>query len=130
MNIRYVLKDKNTGEIHFKWYSIKQIEEGVFFLFDIGNYDIISRDRHTNQEDSEGEHIYENDIIQRHLGNSVTTSIIVYCERHSALVRQRIGEYRNGMDDGNYDFLDKKTISSNIGFKIIGDKHKTPELLK
>lgn len=64
MKIRYAIKNKHTGVIHFKWYTITQIEVGLSKLFDTENYDIISRDRFSGMTDINGREIYENDICK------------------------------------------------------------------
>lgn len=65
IKIRYVLKNRNTGKIHYKWYTIEQIEkEGLSNLFDIENYEIISRDRDIGLLDKHGDSIYDRDILK------------------------------------------------------------------
>ena len=64
IKIRYALKNKNTNQIHFKWYTISQIEEkGLSKLFDIENYEILGRDLKTGWVDRNNKDIYNNDIV-------------------------------------------------------------------
>lgn len=70
MKFRYVIKNKHTQVVYFKWWTIKQIEaEGLNGLLDMENYDIIARDRFTGKQTSafsalERQDIYENDIVE------------------------------------------------------------------
>lgn len=62
--LRYVLKNKHTGKIHFKVYSIEQIErEGLKGLFDIDNYEILHRDQSTGLQDSNERTIFNGDSV-------------------------------------------------------------------
>lgn len=64
MKYRYSLRNKHTQEIHYKWYTISQIETaGLKHLFDIENYDIISRNAFTGLTDSNNEDIYSGDEL-------------------------------------------------------------------
>ena len=64
LKFRYVVKNKHTGVIYFRYYTLNQIEiSGLGGLFDIENYEIISRDRLTGSQDKNGSDIYEGDKI-------------------------------------------------------------------
>jgi hypothetical protein len=64
MKIRYILKNNHTKKVHIKKYSISQIEkDGLGGLFDVNNYEIISRDRFTGEYDNNKTEIYENDQL-------------------------------------------------------------------
>lgn len=69
LKFRYVVKNKHTGVIYFKYYTLNQIEtSGIIGLFDIENYEIISRDRyHRVLSDLAGVDIYEGDLITHSL---------------------------------------------------------------
>lgn len=66
MKYRYVLKNKHTGKLHFKIYSLESIEkDGLKGLFDIENYEILSRDRFTGFTNKNEKDIYNNDTLFR-----------------------------------------------------------------
>jgi YopX protein len=61
---KYVIKNKHTGVIYYKVYSLEQIEEnGLKGLFDIENYDIIARLQYTGLNDKNKIRIFENDKV-------------------------------------------------------------------
>lgn len=78
MEYRYVLKNKHTGKLHFKHYSLTQIErQGLKLLFDVDNYEIISRDRGTGLKDNSKEKvkIFEGDTLEGYYYNGVVKFI-------------------------------------------------------
>lgn len=69
LKFRYVVKNKHTGRVYFKYYTLNQIEiSGISSLFDIENYEIISRDRyHKVLSGLASVDIYEGDLITHSL---------------------------------------------------------------
>lgn len=64
IKFRYVLKGKIDKKIHYKWYYLNQIEEGLHKLFDLDNYEIIARNQYICLKDNDNIEIYEEDIVK------------------------------------------------------------------
>ncbi len=115
IKIRYVLKNKTTKQIHFKWYYLSEIEKGLNKLFDIENYDIISRDMFTGKQDKNGKDIYECDIWER----NGFIGIVLF--KYSTWIFEKAPSSK---------FYQYPSFYSNAKYGIlIGDIHKNPELL-
>jgi len=112
---RYVLKNKTTGKIEIKIYFIEQIEKGLHKLFDIENYDIISRDLFTGKQDKYCKDIYECDIWER----DGFIGIVLF--KYSTWIFEKAPSSK---------FYQYPSFYSNAKYGIlIGDIHKNPELL-
>jgi hypothetical protein len=89
MKIRYVVKNKYTDRMYNKYYSLEQIEvSGLNGLFDIENYNIVSRDRFIKTIDEVD--IYENDKLEGNEYNLCCYSLIEYDEENG---RFQINDY-------------------------------------
>jgi hypothetical protein len=74
MKIRYVLKNKNTGNIEYKACDIKRIElGGITHFFQKEEWEVIGRDRSSEVKDITGKEIYERDVMQLHSGENKYT---------------------------------------------------------
>jgi len=104
--IRYVLKNKITGSIEYKYYYLEQIEKGIEKLFDVESYEIISRDRCTGKRDEYGKEICENDIS--------SDGLVVFSDSY-------LGFFILSKDKLKFFYANN--------LKIIGDIHQNPELL-
>jgi len=68
MKYRYRIKDKFTGVIHTRYYTIEQIEEGIQKHIDLSQYDIIERHIFSGISDKDQKEIYETDKIMYQVG--------------------------------------------------------------
>lgn len=83
--------------------------------------------QYTGLKDKNGKEIYEGDIILRKLTHSETTAIVKWHEKYSCF--SWIKTIHKETTEGNWEFMDGQTISSNIGFEVIGNLYETPELM-
>jgi len=123
LKFRFVLRNKSLDRIEFKWYTLNQLEQNSLKeLFNVEDYEIISRDQFTGLKDCNGVDIYEGDYDQDH-------QVVVWCER------------RLGWSLFTYDFPTKEFIHCNcyncegnyelnecFDIDIIGNIHQNPEL--
>lgn len=95
--IRYIFKHRFSGNIEIRRYSIRQLEERsaqkLSPCFNETDYELIARNLFTGLKDSEGNEIYEGDVI-----------LITYDEAFSELPYY-IGEVKFRADD-NYPAFD------------------------
>lgn len=72
MKFRYILRNKNTGKMHKKVYTLSQIQEkGLGHLFDLDNYEITSTDLFSGLIDKNKKEVYfGDDIISREFENN------------------------------------------------------------
>ena len=121
MKFRYVLKNKHTQKIHFKWYKLESIErEGLKALFDVENYEIISRDRFIESIDKKGVEIYENDEIATVLDEAIKDSVLIKGMNYEVgTVIYVNGGFHTGEDDDICIGL----YSSQV--EVIGNIHET-----
>lgn len=76
IKFRYRIKDTFTDKIEFRYLNLNQIEGGLVFN-NIGmKHEILSRDRFTGHYDKKGKEIYENDIVDNHVGE--LNHLVVY----------------------------------------------------
>ncbi len=80
--------------------------------------------------DWKGKPIYEGDIIRRETNASITVAVVKFNPAYGCPMRFRLDHEWGDNDRGAGDFLDRQTISSNIGFSVIGDIYRNPEMLK
>jgi len=115
---RAYYKKHTTGKyiIEGEYTFLELLERRI--KFDLPSFVFVD---YTGSKDKNGEEIYEGDIIRR-IEPSLNVQQVEYCQRYSALMRRKRGEATG-------DFLDSGTISSNIGFEIIGNIYQNPELL-
>lgn len=112
IKIRYALKSKHTGQIHFKKYYLNQVEKnGLSKLFDIENYEIISNDLFVGKLKN-GDEVFYNDLILH--GETIRT--VEYRNGNTCLVSQ--------------DKKDAILLSFSENPKKVGNIFDNPELLK
>ncbi|MFJ5965152.1 YopX family protein [Bacillus sp. NPDC093026] len=133
--IRYVFKHRATGNIEIKRYSISQLEERpakrLTPCFDETEYELRARNLFTGLKDSEGNEIYEGDII-----------LITYDEAFSEHPYY-IGEVKFRADDNYpaFDFLPWIDCEMNAlswlksesdpsvkSYEVIGNIYQNPDL--
>lgn len=91
------------------------------------NYRLVE---YINQKDKNRKEIYNGDIIRRELSSDITVAVVVFCEKYSAYMWIPIHRYNLEGNQSSHEFFDKATVSSNIGFEVIGNIHENPELLE
>lgn len=130
IKIRYTLKNKHTGYLHYKKYFISQIEQySLSRLFDVENYDIIGRDLFIEEKDKNDNELFCNDIFKGHFfyfdggGESECEEIyrLIYDENACC--------YGGLQEKGKEIYFIPLTQFSDEGIEIIGNFHAEPELL-
>jgi len=125
VKIRYVLENIHTGKVHFKWYTISQIElKGIARLFDIENYKIIARDYYTGLKDKNGTEIYSGDIF----GGIINFKWLVIFENASFMLK-KIGRL-SGIWSNISRLFDSDMQDIYELVEVIGNIHQNPEFLK
>ena len=61
---KYEIKNKLDGKVHNICYELNQIEKGINKLFDINNFEILSRNIYTGLNDNFNNEIYHNDKVK------------------------------------------------------------------
>lgn len=133
IKIKYVLKNKNTGKIHYKKYTLSQIaHNGLRHLFDIDNYEIISKDKFTGKKTNKGEEIYEGDILNTHDGAN-TKTVVVWIDDWCMFGCLLDYEYPSFLENGAKE-LDEMSFWTfpleGKDHEIIGNIHENKNLLK
>jgi len=80
--------------------------------------------------DKNGKEVFEGDVVERDLHGNRSIAVVVWVGDLASFMWQTPENCREGFTGGNADFFNTKTIKSNIGWKVIGNIHQHPELLK
>lgn len=80
--------------------------------------------------DWKGKPIYEGEIIKGGIQKNPIVNVVKFNPAYGCPMRFRPDHEWGDNDRGAGEFLDRQTISSNIGFKTIGNIYENPELLK
>jgi len=123
IKFRFVFKNNENGDIYFKVYSLDQIiEKPLSELADVGVFStLISKDQFTGRKDADGADIFERDILNYQY-YSDHGQWGEYIDR-AMLVAFSGGAFNTSIFEHSYEY-EKERI------KILGDVHKTPELLE
>jgi len=117
MKFGYILKNKNTGVVHKKIYTLNQIQEGgLSNLFDVENYAIIAINQFTGLADKNGKEIYEGDILK----DKYSDLYIVFF-KNGSFVYKSITEKLD---------LFYNLSNSNNQWEVIGNIYENSDLLK
>jgi len=77
-----------------------------------------------------GKCIFEGNILRGGIESNPQIQVVKFNPAYGCPMRFKPDHEWGDNDRGAGEFLDRMTISSNIGYKVIGDIYSTPELLK
>ena len=121
------VKNKNTGYINHKYYFLSELMIGVKNLFDVENYDVLSKRQYTGLKDKNGKEIYESDVI--HCIGDTFPAVVIFDEKALCWAAQL---YHNGVKNelmtlGRYIHSRERAVRTRI--EVIGNIYENPELL-
>lgn len=85
--------------------------------------------QYTGLKDKNEIEIYEGDIVRRSHVYGIDVAVVIFNPKLVCIGWQYVKKYLEGLKGGNFEFLDEETVSSNIGWKIIGNIHENGDLL-